>query len=160
MWGRVGSVPYCERAFCCCIPLSVYLGCPCNDRGICKTTTAAATLSHSVSLWLFVLQALQSKRLPLHTMAAISSLLCRFVCSSRWVTVGKTTKQTASISLFSSWLNDPRYVYEIACTKIALFALFSPSLYVISSLRSTAGSTYDATQRHCCCPHSFVFCFL
>ncbi len=77
--------------FCCCIPLSVYFACRCNDRDICSTTTAAATLSLSVSLCLFVLQALKSLRLLLHTMATISSSLCCFVCSSLWVTTMKMT---------------------------------------------------------------------
>lgn len=36
---------FSERNLCCCIPLTVYLACPCNDRDICQTTTAVATLS-------------------------------------------------------------------------------------------------------------------
>ena len=127
VWVRVGPLPHCERAYCCCVPFSVYLACPCNDRDICTATTAAATLSHSVSLCLFVLRALQSKRLSLHTMAAISSSLRRFVCSSRWV----TTTLTDSLCLISSSvLKDRRYVCEIACTKIALFALFSSRHFI------------------------------
>lgn len=60
-----------------------------------------------------------------------------------------------SLSVLSR-LSGLRYVY----TKIALFALFSPSLYVISSLRSTAGSPYSTAQRHRCRPYVFVLCFL
>lgn len=127
VWVRVRPVPHCERAYCCCVPFSVYLACPCNDRDICTATTAAATLSHSVSLCLFVLRALQRKRLSLHTMAAISSSLCHFVCSSRWV----TTTLTDCLCLFSfSVLKDRRYVCAIAHTKIALFTLFSSRHFI------------------------------
>lgn len=85
----------------------------------------------------------------------------------------KTTSQTASISPLSfffpflsvlSSLNDLRYVYVITCTKIALFLCF-PSFYVISSLRSTAGSRH--LQHHtkprllslCLCVLFFIMCF-
>lgn len=154
VWVRVGSVPHRERALCCCVPLSVYLACPCNDRDICKTTTAAATLSHSVSFCLFVLQALQCKRLLLHTMAAISSSLCRFVCSSRVTTEGKLPHKPPFPISFFLCLCSPGSIAlgmcELPVQRLHCL-LFFPSLYVISSFRQHYNHTKTLLLSLCLC---------
>lgn len=136
--------------------LSVYAACPCNDRDICATTTAAATLSLSVCK----VSAFSCTRrlLFLHR----SSPSPPHVGLQR----GKTTLQTASISSslpFLLFLTYLRYVYGMACTKIALFALFfTPPLYAISSFKVNSKQhvwRHTKTLLSCLCLVAFHYVF-
>lgn len=131
--------------FLLCPSLSVYAACPCNDRDICATTTAAATLSLSVCK----VSAFSCTRrlLFLHR----SSPSPPHVGLQR----GKTTLQTASISsslsLFFFFSHTLGTCMEWPVQRLHCLLFFSPRLFMrFPVLRSTASSTYDATQRHCC----------
>lgn len=100
-------------------------------------------------------------------MAAISRSLCRSVSSPHWVTTGRTATQTASLFSFPlsvlDGVSDLRYLYEIACTKIALLLCFPLTLcdfqFKVNSRQHLEYHTKTLLLSVCLCFLFFIMCF-